>query len=125
VWKGSFDLRFEKGAIFWHGWRDNANPFRTGPSLNVGSDGWLVANDRRLLQLPTGQWIHFEVTCGLGEKACGNYDLLVQVSGTEARVFKDLPCNPEFKALYWFGFVSDAVDSSVFYLDNVEIVPVQ
>jgi hypothetical protein len=125
TWTGRFDLRLEKGAIFCHDWRDNANPFRTGPSLKVEADGWLVSGGKRLLELPIGRWVHFEITCALGDQATGKYDLSVRWPGGPPQDFKGLPCNPDFKSLNWYGFVSAATGPSVFYLDNVELAPVQ
>jgi hypothetical protein len=121
IWTGRFDLRLEKGAMFSHDWRDNANPFHTGPSIQIGADGWLVAGEKRLMQMPSGQWVHFEFKCGLGDRASGRYDLSVGAPGGEPQVFQGLPCSPEFKALHWYGFVSTATGPAVFYIDNVEL----
>lgn len=117
----SFDLWLEPGAMVWHEWRDGATPFRVGPSLSVDAEGRLSAGDRALMTLPTGEWISFRIVCGLGRQATGRWDLTVTPSGAESRRFKGLPCNPDMKRLDWLGFVSNATDHAVFYLDNVRL----
>jgi hypothetical protein len=42
--------------------------------------------------------------------------------GTEHQ-WDDLPCDDGFEVLSWVGFVSDATEKAVFYLDDIEIVP--
>ncbi len=117
----SYDLRLGKGAIVWNEWRDAANPYRVGPSLNIDATGQLSALQQKLMQLPIDQWIHFEITCGLGKQANGTWTLTVTVPGQEARTFEKLPCNPKCKEIQWLGFVSNAVVPTVFYLDNLKI----
>ena len=119
TWTGKFDLRWEAGALVSHDWRDGANPFHTGPSFQVGADGWLTTGEKRVAQMPAGQWVRFEITCALGEKANGKWNLTVRVPGRDPLALTDLPCSKEFKTLEWFGFVSCTDGPSVFYLDNV------
>ena len=121
--QGRFELRLEPGAMFSHEWRDAASPYRTGPALRILADGTLLAAKQKLAQLPQGQWISFEIICGLGDQATGKYQLTVRPAGGAPQVFPDLPCSRDFKALQWFGFVSEANEKTVFYLDNVELKP--
>ncbi|MDQ3814223.1 MAG: right-handed parallel beta-helix repeat-containing protein, partial [Armatimonadota bacterium] len=120
---GRFDLRLEPGAVFYHEWRDNASPYQVGPSIRINADGTLFASKQKLAQLPRSQWINIEIVCGLGEQAQGKYHLTVRPLGGAPQVFPDLPCSRDFKALHWFGFVSDGTDQAVFYIDNVELKP--
>lgn len=119
----SFDLRVEKGAIVWVEWRDASDPYRVGPSLGVDVEGRLVARDKTLLTLPFGQWVHFEIVCGLGTKTTGTYDVTVTIPGQRPQPYLRLPCDPTCKQLEWLGFVSDANDHAVFYLDNLKLRP--
>lgn len=121
--QASFDLRLEPGAPFEHAWRDGANPFKTGPVLAFGADGWLTAGGKRLLAIPRSVWVHYAITCPLGDGAKGAWDLTITLPGQEPQVCKGLSCDPAFKRLAWFGFVSVANGPAVAYLDNVVIEP--
>jgi hypothetical protein len=117
----SFDLRLEKGAVVWIEWRDASHPYRVGPSMGVDAEGRLTASKQQLLSVPLGQWIHFEIVCGLGKQATGTYDLSVTVPGEPPKRFEKLPCDPACRQLEWLGFVSNATDYAVFYLDNMKL----
>ncbi|MFQ6130435.1 MAG: right-handed parallel beta-helix repeat-containing protein [Armatimonadota bacterium] len=117
----SFDMRIEAGVVMFHEWRDNANPYRVGPSLSVRA-GKLWFRGRELLTLPVGEWVHFEVVAGLGGKSTGTWELAVTLPGQEPRRFAGLQNgSPEWKALTWLGFSSTATDRTVYYLDNLRI----
>ena len=125
VWKGSFDLRVEPGAVFSHDWRDNANPFNTGPSVQIAADGALTVAGKPLLTVPHSQWVHLAITCGLGNQANAKWSLTVTLPGQQPQTFADLPCTPAFKSLKWYGFVAMGEQAGVFYVDNVELEPVK
>lgn len=122
--KGSFALRLEPGAVFYHEWRDNANPYHAGPSLRVEADGALMVNGRKLTMLPHSRWISVQIECGLGAQATGRYTLSVSLGGrTPPMRFENLECGKEFKKLTWWGFVSDADANTVFYVDDLRLTP--
>lgn len=118
----SFDLRLGTGTIFWNEWRDSANPYRIGPSFNVDATGQLFATKQPLLMLPHDQWVHCEAVCGLGKEANGTWTLTVTVPGQQPQKFDKLPCDPKFKSFQWWGFVSNAQEKTVIYVDNVKLV---
>jgi len=74
-----------------------------------------------LLTVPLQQWIQISLVCGLGDRATGKYSLTVTLPGAPPRRFTDLPCSPQFTSITWMGFVSDATEPSVFYLDDVHL----
>lgn len=117
---GGFDLRWETGADFVYEWRDDPAVYSLGPNLRVDPQGFLAANGKRLLQTPAGRWVRFDVTCGLGDRATGKYDLTVKLPGAEPQAFKDLACNPKFQSLEQFVIMSMTDGPSVFYVDNLE-----
>ncbi len=122
--EGRFAIRWERGAVFYHEWRDAASPYHVGPSIRIQADGTLLAGDKALTQLPHGSWIRLEIVCGLGADAKGTYDLTVVLPGrTPPQRYRNLPCSPEFKTLRWYGFVADADGPGIFYLDNIELKP--
>ncbi|MGD0089908.1 MAG: right-handed parallel beta-helix repeat-containing protein [Planctomycetota bacterium] len=123
---GKFALRMEKGAKFFHEWRTEGNPYHSGPSLWVDGDGNLTTGGNKLLSLPLGKWVRFEITAGLGQNAKGKWDLAVTLpDAPEAQKFAELPCDPKFKALFWFGFVAHGTEKAVFYVDDISLAPKQ
>lgn len=120
----SFALRVEPGTHMFHEWRDSASPYHVGPSLWVSTDGVLTSGKRKLLDLPPGQWVRFEIKCGLGDRASGKFELAVRLPGRTAPLrFPQLDCDPGFQALDWFGFVANGDGEGVFYLDDVVVGP--
>jgi len=121
VTRTAFDLRVGPGVVFHHEWRDDASPYRIGPSLLV-RDGKLVAAGRELMKFPENAWVHFEVSAGLGPQSTGTWDLAVTLPGQPPRAFPKLPnASPQWKKLDWLGFCSLATAKTVFYLDNLEL----
>jgi hypothetical protein len=118
----AFDLRIEQGVSLNHEWRDWRNsPYGVGPSFSIVGDA-LQTSGKTLLHLPLGQWIHFEVTAGLGQKNTGTWSLTVTLPGEPPKAFQKLKNGSNsFERLTWLGFTSNATDKAVFYLDNVEI----
>ena len=116
----SFDFKTEPGAIFFHEWRDQAQPYRVGPSLSI-REGKLWVGGRRLLDCAPDEWLHIQITAPLGAKADGRWDLKVETPRRPPQLFTGLTCNPDWKRLDWIGYVSDARSKTVFYLDNIEL----
>ncbi len=122
---GTFALRVEPGAYLYHEWRTGGSPYNAGPALTIDETGALLANGKKLTDLPTGRWIRFEITCVLGS---GTYDLTVRWPGrTPPMTYKGLPCRngTAFNSLNWWGFVSDKDGSGVFYLDDLSLKPLE
>lgn len=121
---GRFALRHEPGALFLHEWRDNASPYRVGPALRVEVDGALKVGERTLTQLAPGKWFTLEITCALGAKANGAWSLTLRRPGrVPPQRFTDLPGDPEFRTLNWWGFIANSQTAAVFYLDDLSLTP--
>ena len=120
----AFDMRIEAGAKMLHEWRQwpsGTGKYKPGPSFTVDG-GALRAGGKRLLDLPTGKWVHFEVTAAIGKAATGTWDLTVTLPGEKPRTFKGLSCRGgKLGLLNWLGFSSMAARKTVFYLDNFEL----
>lgn len=115
----SFALRVEPGALVNHEWRDSNTPYRVGPSINIGGDGSLTASGQQLLTLPQSAWCRFEIVCALGE---ADYRLAVTLPDGASHTFEKLPVgSANFNRLDWLGFVSNATDTAVFYLDDLQL----
>ena len=119
-----FALRIEPGALVAFEWRDwSQAEYQTGPQFTV-RDGKLKVGGKVLLELPLDQWLHFEVTAGLGAADTGRWSLKVTIPGQATREFKDLPDgSAKFKTLTWIGFTSDANEKTVFFLDDFALDP--
>lgn len=120
VTRCTFDLRVEPGAVFCHEWRDAGQPYRTGPSLWV-SGGKLTIAGRPVLDIPSGQWVHFEISTALGPAARGKWQLAVTLPGRPPKRFVNLDCHPQWDRVEWLGFVSNANANSTLYLDNLTL----
>jgi hypothetical protein len=119
--QGSFDVRLEPGAIAHFEWRDySGGSYRVGPSVRIEGDGRLLSGGRQLGKVPVSQWLHFEITCGLGGTALGQWTLRYGPLGAELTQL-DLPCDPQFRKLDWVGLIADANAAAVLYVDNVQI----
>jgi len=121
VVSNSFDLRIEKASMIDFEWRDtSAGDYQTGIHLRI-RDGRLQVGESAMA-LPPGQWVHFELTAGLGKASTGKWSLTVRVPGQPPREFKDQPfAKPQFKKLTWVGFTSNATKTTAFHLDNFNL----
>jgi hypothetical protein len=118
----SFDIRIGKDVRVNHEWRDwRTSPYGVGPSLSIDGTRLKVAG-KTLLELPVDQWVHFEISAGLGNGSRNTWDMAVVIPGHTPREFKDLKAgNNKFSQLTWVGFTSNATKKTVFYLDNFKL----
>ena len=127
-WNGrtrvSFDLRLGPDAKLYHEWREYPGRpyFDTGPSLHIEHNELTVAK-RKLLTLPQGEWVHFEVEAGHGDQATDTWRLSVTLPNAPPHTFDALLIGSpgEYRRLTWLGFVSDATADVVFWLDNLHV----
>ena len=117
----AFDMRVEPGVQMYSEWRDEGGQYRVGPSLTIGG-GKLQVGGKAILDIPAGQWVHYEVSAGLGSKSTGTWDLAVTLPGQPPMRFDSLKNgSPDWKALKWLGFSSTADAKTVYYLDNIDL----
>jgi hypothetical protein len=124
VTRAAFDVRLGSEAIVYHEWRTwGATPYRVGPSLWI-QNGELSVAGKRLATLPLDTWIRVEVRAGVGSGADASWTLEVTLPGETPKRFEGLATgSPDFADLTWVGWVSNADRATVFYLDNIEVVP--
>ena len=115
--EASFALRREAGAVFNHEWRDDSQPYRVGPSLNIAADGSISAAGVRIGQIKHSAWSNFTIVSALGS---GEWTLNVTAPGHPV-ISGKFTCDKTMKSLDWSGFVSNATDNAVFYLDDLKI----
>jgi hypothetical protein len=117
----SFDIRVEPGAEPEIEWRTRPNAYGQGPYIRIDGEGNLSsAGDEPLLQIPHGEWVSINMVCLLGDRADGTYDLIVKIPGEDPHEFEGLRCADEgFDRITWLGFIADATEEAVFYIDNL------
>ena len=120
----TFDLYREPGAMLWTEWRHTPSYAKVGPCLYIEADGRLLFQNRRPSDctLPDSQWLHVEITAGLGALANGQWAL--KITGANDAVWfeqQDLPGDPEFGRVLWLGFVANGKAPAVMYLDNLNL----
>jgi hypothetical protein len=120
-----FDLMVEKndGITFtqeWRDWFDHA--LISGPVLRVNPKGRLLVGNKDLAGLPPGKWARVKLTCRLGERSDGTFDLQFAVEGEQPQTFPALPCakGKEFKRASWIGFLCHGQGTAKFQIDNLE-----
>ena len=124
---GRFAIRLDRHASFYYQWRHFGGAhfersYVNGPTVTILPGGKLVDGAKTLLELPTEQWIRFEVSCPLGEQAQGRYEMRVFLpQESKPTVFHNLKMSPDFKELTWFGIVSKAEQNAVYYVDDLSI----
>jgi len=118
----AFDVRLEEGATVVHQWRDwpTGQDFASGPTLRMVAGGDIVANERPVTAMPTGEWVHLELVCGIGRDSDGTCTLRITMPGGRETVVDGLPAgSADFRRLNYIGFISDAEAPCVWYIDNV------
>ncbi len=116
-----FAVRMEPGAFLWHEWRDwRSQPYRVGPSLSI-QNGILQARGADPIPIPVSQWVVIEVWAQVGKAEGATWGLRVTLlDGTERKI-DGLRADDGFEILTWVGFVSNATEASVFYIDDIEV----
>jgi len=117
----AFDMRIEAKTVMYVEWRSAESPYRVGPSLSVRQGGVLLRG-KKVLDMPAGKWVRFEMTAGLGAESTGTWDLAVTLPGAKPRQFAKLPNgHADWKTLDWLGFSSTATEATTLHLDNLAL----
>ena len=135
----AFDIRVEADTQMYHEWRGPGHPYRVGPSFSIG-DGKLRARaaqrsaasqssaaGKDLMSFPADEWVHVELSAGVGGDSAGTWNLTVTRRGGPGRKptkerFEKLPnVHKDWKRLDWMGFSSTADAKTAFYLDNLAL----
>ncbi|MBN2476149.1 MAG: right-handed parallel beta-helix repeat-containing protein [Pirellulales bacterium] len=121
----SFDLRVEQASYVQFEWRDytSRSPYISGPRLLIRG-GKLQLPGGIARDIPTGDWVHFEIIADMSEADGSRWLLRVTCADGESVVFRDLPfADAECHKLNWIGFTSNATRRTEFYLDNFALHP--
>jgi hypothetical protein len=115
-----FSLWIDERSDFTHEWRDDARPYRVGPSLRVTAAGVQIGG-RVVAPVAVRAWTRFQITAGVGTSA-GRWSLEVVGPDGEAHLVDGLrPGSVDWQALKWLGFVSNAIVETSLCLANVSV----
>ncbi len=115
----SFKIRLEPDSDIACEWRDNANPFHTGPALRF-QNKVLLSRGQKLADVPANEWFGVEMTTPLGRSNC-QWELKLLLPGAPARAFPHLPCDPGWKQARWIGISSLGRRATACYLDDLSL----
>ena len=113
----AYKIRLESAADAMCEWRDQASPYRTGPTIQF-RNGVLSTRGKKLMDIPMNGWISVEMRCPVG-KSDPRWSLKATLPNGTSQTFDDLPCDPGWKEVRWLGFSSNARNTASFYLDDV------
>ena len=115
----SFALRIDDTADILHEWRDNAKPYRTGPSLRISRAG-VEAGGRVVAPARPGTWLQIKVTAGVADG--GPWTLQVTDADGKVSTANGLPPKtPGWRGLRWLGFIANATVDSAACLAAVKV----
>lgn len=117
-----FAMRVEEGVDMYLEWRDwRTEPYKVGPSFSITGGRLLIAGQPQM-EIPAGKWVTYEVRAGIGPQSNGTWDLTVTLPGEAPRRLAGLKNgSPNFRALTWIGFSSNADARTAFYLDDITL----
>ena len=118
--RGTLDVRWDAGAIFYHEWRDGASPYHSGPSFRVDGAGALQVGGATLMTLQTQTWYRFEIEYTTGT---ATWTLAVTPEKGARQRFENLKCDARMNSLDWWGLVSDGDAPAVWFADNLSVGP--
>lgn len=117
----AFDVRTEPDYVLVHEWRDDSNPYRSGPLISF-ERGAIRANGKALADLPPNAWVHVEITARIGAGSDATWSCVLTLPGKPPQRFDGLKfVKPDMKALKWIGFASNGKASAKCWLDEIEI----
>lgn len=94
---------------------------RLGPSISIGRDGRLWAQNKPLCEAPVGEWFRVSIDFRFGESE-RSYDVTLTPPDGAPRVFRDLPyIDTGFDGCDWFVIYGEGTDPAQFYLDDLRI----
>ncbi len=117
----SFDVKLDPDYSLNYEWRDDAQPYRTGPQL-IFEQGQVKANGRTLIDLPAEGWLHVEVEAQLGEQCDATWTCTLVAPGQEPQKFAGLKFSkPGMRKLDWLGWSSNGKTAAKAWLDEIVV----
>tara|TARA_B100001105_G_scaffold121100_1_gene97136 strand:- start:16964 stop:19690 length:2727 start_codon:yes stop_codon:yes gene_type:complete len=115
----SFSIRVDESAEFIHEWRDDAAPYRTGPSLRITRKG-VEAAGRLIAPVRPGEWLSITVSAAVD--GLTGWNIRITDSEGESYSATALPHKAAgWRGLRWLGFISNAVVTSATCLASASV----
>jgi hypothetical protein len=119
--KVSFDVRMEPEMKLIHEWRDDAQPYHSGPQL-IFEQGAVNANGRKLIDLPAEGWLRVEVEARIGAKSDGTWRVTFTSANAEPQTFEGLRfLEPDMKKVDWIGWMGNGTAAAKAWLDEIRV----
>lgn len=117
----AFDVKIEPAYSLNFEWRDDAQPYRTGPQL-IFEQGQVKANGRKLLDLPPDGWLRVEVEAKLGEQCDATWTCTLTAPDGAPQKFNGLKfSDPEMRKLDWLGWSSHSKTAAKAWFDELAV----
>lgn len=117
----SFDIKLEPAYSLNYEWRDDAQPYNTGPQL-VFDQGGVKANGRKLMDSPADGWLHVEVEAVLGDACTGTWTCTLTAAGQAPQKFEGLKfTKPDMRKLTWLGWSSNGKTAAKAWIDEIAV----
>lgn len=123
--RGRMSLFLEPGAVLYYEWRTDGSPYKVGPSISIDAKGAVQIRKGPKTEIPTRCWVEFDIVWRKTDTPGGEWDLEIRPAGRKGRRFEKLGCDQGFDRLRWVGFSSTATGPAEFFVDDVEIAPVE
>ncbi len=118
----SFDVRVEPASNLIVQWRDYRDgDYVAGPSLTI-RDSQLQIAGQPPIAFPIGNWVSVQMKARLGESNDLSWSLRVQGDEIDVEMEQLTFGNSSFRNFDWVGFISNAQQPTVLYLDNLQII---
>jgi len=117
-WIETFVLKVDERAEFIHEWRDNVQPYHSGPKLLLHRGVAEVAG-RRVADVRPGQWYRYTVRAA--PNGAWSLDVENLADGTRQSARDLPPGTPGWNSLRWVGFVSNATTTTQACLADVKL----
>ncbi len=118
----SFDLRVEPASHLIVQWRDYRDgDYVVGPSLTI-REGKLQLAGQAPIPFTTGEWVSVQMQAKLRESADQSWSLRVQGDGVDVVLDRLAFGDENFRSFDWAGFISNAQQPTVFYLDSLQFI---
>lgn len=116
-----FSILIDEQADFIHEWRDEASPYRSGPSLRLTAEGVWVGG-QLVAAVPAGRWLHVRVSADLDMREA-TWTLELRGGVHTPIVLSNLrPVTPGWRELRYVAFLSNAKEASRSCLAGIRVV---
>ncbi|MSU47735.1 MAG: hypothetical protein EXS37_01335 [Opitutus sp.] len=120
----SFDVKPERSAHLAVSMEDRSGRSSGslgGPHLSI-RDGKIFVSGRPPVAIPWAEWIHVELSVGVGDGAGGTFDLAVTPPNGATQTLIGIKYRSrEWNHLQWLAFSSAGDGNSTIYLDNIRL----